>query len=231
MTFQVGGGITETVAIGAAPSSPAANTVYTGSGADTLSDVMNAVNSASLGVNAALNSAGTGLTLTSSANGMAGALVVASNLVDTTSPTTTTLNYNASSDINYLTALGISVNNDGSLTFDANSLDSLLNTDYSGVAGFFQNANSWGQSFANMLANAGTSSSTGILKLAQSSNSTIESALNAEISKENAYISAQQKSLTAELNQANEILQQLPTELQGMDELYAAITGYNQQKG
>ncbi len=231
MTFQVGGGITETVVIGAAPSSPAANTVYTGSGADTLSDVMNAVNSASLGVNAALNSAGTGLTLTSSANGMAGALAVASHLVDTTSPTTTTLNYNASSDINYLTALGISVNNDGSLTFDANSLDSLLNTDYNGVAGFFQNANSWGQSFANMLTNAGTSSSTGILKLAQSSNSTIESTLNAEISKENAYISAQQKSLTAELNQANEILQQLPTELQGMDELYSAITGYNQQKG
>ena len=231
MTFQVGGGITETVVIGAAPSSSAANTIYTGSGADTLSDVMNAINSANLGVNAALDSAGTGLTLTSSANGAAGALAVTSNLVDTTSPTTTTLNYNVSSDINYLTALGISVNDDGSLTFDANSLDSVLNTDYSSVVGFFQNDDSWGQTFSNMLTNAGTSSSTGILKLAQSSNSTIESTLNAEISKENAYISAQQKSLTAELNQANEILQQLPTELQGMDELYSAITGYNQQKG
>ncbi len=62
----------------------------------------------------------------------------------------------------------------------------------------------------------------------QSSNSNIESTLNAEISKEQSYISAQQTSLTAELNQANQIMQELPTELQGMNELYSAITGYNQ---
>jgi hypothetical protein len=43
------------------------------------------------------------------------------------------------------------VNNDGSLTLDATSLDSVLNSDYSGVVGFFQNANSWGQTFSNML--------------------------------------------------------------------------------
>ena len=58
------------------------------------------------------------------------------------------------------------MNNDGSLTFDAASLDSVLNSDYSGVAGFFQNANSWGQTFSTMLTNAGTSSTTGILALA-----------------------------------------------------------------
>ena len=39
---------------------------------------------------------------------------------------------------------GISLNNDGSLTFDASSLDATLNSNYSSVAGFFQNANSWG---------------------------------------------------------------------------------------
>ncbi len=153
---------------------------------------------------------------------------MSSSLVDTTSTTNTTLNYTNSSDINSLTTLGISVNNDGSLTFDANSLDSVLNTDYSSVAGFFQNANSWGQSFSNMLTNAGSSSSTGILKLAANANSTTESTLNAEISKEQSYISAQQSSLTAELNQANEILQELPSQLQGINELYSAITGYNQ---
>ena len=42
-------------------------------------------------------------------------------------------------------------------------------------------------------------------------------------------ISAEQKSLTAELTSANEIMQQLPSELQGVNELYSAITGYNQQ--
>jgi len=35
------------------------------------------------------------------------------------------------------------VNNDGSVTFDATSLDSVLNADYSSVVGFFQNSNGW----------------------------------------------------------------------------------------
>jgi flagellar hook-associated protein 2 len=226
ITIQVGGGTTGNIVIGAGTSS--GNTIYTGSGADTLSDLMNAIKNANLGVSAALNGAGTGLTLTSSAAGAAGALAVTSNLVDTTNPTNTTLNYNASSDINNLTSLGISVNNDGSLTFDANSLDSVLNTDYSGVVGFFQDANGWGQTFTNTLNDAGTGSSTGILALAQSSNSSTESTLNAEISKEQSYISAQQTSLTAELNSANEIMQQLPSQLDGVNELYSAITGYDQ---
>ena len=72
---------------------------------------------------------------------------------------------------------------------------------------------------------------TGILSLASSSNSNIELTLNADISKENMLISAQQSSLTAELNSANEIMQQLPTQLAGVNELYSAITGYNQQQG
>jgi flagellar hook-associated protein 2 len=231
MTIQVGSATTESVVIGAAPASPAANTIYTGSGADTLSDVMNAIGQANVGVDASLDSAGTGLTLTSSAVGAAGALTVTSSIADTTSPTTTTLNYNQSSDINSLTSLGISVNNDGSLTFDANSLDSLLNTDYNGVVGFLQNANSWGQTFSNMLTNSGSGSSTGILALAANSNSSTESTLNAEVSKEQTYITAQQTSLTAELNQANEVLQELPSQLNGMNELYSAITGYNQNSG
>ena len=34
--------------------------------------------------------------------------------------------------------------------------------------------------------------------------------------------------MTAELNSANEIMQELPSQLNGMNELYSAITGYNQ---
>jgi flagellar hook-associated protein 2 len=207
--------------------SGAAQTITLDSSNNTLSGLMGAINGLS-GVSAALDQAGTGLTLTSGTNGAAGALTVTSNIVDTTSPTATALNYNTSTDINSLSALGISVNNDGSITFDAGSLDSVLNTDYSSVAGFFQNANSWGQTFNNMLTGAGTGSSTGILSLAKNSNSTIESTLNAEISREQSLISTEQSSLTLELNQANQIMQQLPTELEGMNELYSAITGYNQ---
>jgi flagellar hook-associated protein 2 len=216
LTIQVGSGTAQTITLD--------------SSNNTLSGLMGAINNLT-GVSATLNKAGTGLILTSGTDDAAGALTVTSNLVDTTSPTTTALNYTQSSDINNLTSLGISVNNNGSLTFDATSLDSALNTNYSAVVGFFQNANSWGQSFSNMLSNAGSGSPTGILALASKSNSSIESTLNAEISKEQSYISSQQTSLTAELNSANEIMQQLPSQLQGVNELYSAITGYNQNQG
>jgi flagellar hook-associated protein 2 len=208
-----------------------AQTVMLDSSDNTLTGLMNAINSANIGVSASLTNNNTSISLVSGTSGSAGALTVTSSLYDTTAQTTATLNYTNSSDINSLTGLGVSVNNDGSLTFDATSLDSVLNLDYSGVVGFFQNANSWGQTFSNMLTNAGTSSATGILSLASSSNSNIESTLNADISKEDALISAQQTSLTAELNSANEIMQQLPTQLDGVNELYSAITGYNQNTG
>ena len=154
-----------------------------------------------------------------------------SSLYDVTGKTTTTLGYTTSSDITSLSALGISVNNDGTISLDATALDSVLNTDFSGVQGLFQNANSWGMTFANMLTNAGTSSTTGILELAETSNSSIESTLNADISREDMLISSESKSLTAELNSANEIMQQLPSQLSGVNELYSAITGYNSSGG
>jgi flagellar hook-associated protein 2 len=217
ISIQVGSGTAHTINVGDS-STP-----------DTLAGLTSAINAANIGVtaNVVTNSTGSQLALVSNTAGTSGALTVSSSVTDAT--TNTALNYNdGGTDINSLTTLGVSVNNDGSLTFDSNTLDSLLNTDYASVVGFFQNANSWGQTFANMLNNAGTSSSTGILALAQTSNSNTESSLNAEITKEQNYISAQQTSLTNELNQANEIMQQLPTQLNGMSELYAAITGYNQ---
>jgi flagellar hook-associated protein 2 len=67
-----------------------------------------------------------------------------------------------------------------------------------------------------------------MLSLAANANSSTESTLNAEITKEQTYISAQQSSLTTELNNANELLEELPTQLQGVNELYSAITGYNE---
>jgi len=194
---------------------------------NTLAGMADAINASHVGVtaNVVANSSGSHLEFVSN-YATAGQLAVNSSMTDST--TGVALNYNSSgSDINSLSGLGISVNNNGTLTFDASSLDSLLNTDYSSVVGFFQNANSWGQTVSNLLNNAGESSPTGILSLASSSNSNIESSLNAEVSKENAIISTEQKSLTAELNSANEIMQQLPTQLDGMNELYSAITGYN----
>ena len=215
ISIQVGNGTAAPVSV---PSSDA-----------TLSGLASAINSASIGVtaNVMTDSSGSRLVLVSNTEGASGALTVTSSITD--AATNTALNYNNSgSDINSLTSLGISINNDGSLTLDANSLDSLLNTDFNGVTGFFQNANSWGTTFSNMLDNAGTGASTGILKLAQNANSAVESGLNADISAEETLISSQQVSLTAELNSANEVMQQLPSQLQSVNELYSAITGYNQ---
>jgi flagellar hook-associated protein 2 len=222
ITIQIGNGTTQTINVPAnSATSPSNN----------LSGLADAINSANIGVKASVTTTDgeSTLTLTSGTAGTAGDLTVTSNILDTTNTSNAILSYTNSSDINSLTSLGISVNNDGSLTLDATSLDSVLNSDYDSVVGFFQNANSWGQSFSTMLTNAGNSSATGILALASSSNSSIESTLNADISKENSLISAQQSSLTTELNQANQIMQELPSELDQVNELYSAITGYNQQ--
>ena len=195
----------------------------------TLAGLSSAINIAAIGVTASVvtSNGKSSLSILSNTAGSSGNLTVASSILDTSSTSTALLNYTNSSDINSLTSLGISVNNDGSLTFAAGSLDSLLNSDYSSVVGFFQNANSWGQTFNTMLTNAGSSSSTGIMSLALKSDSNIESTLNADISREESMISTEQKSLTTELNTANQIMQELPTQLQGVNELYSAITGYN----
>jgi flagellar hook-associated protein 2 len=214
-----------------------AQTITIDSTDNTLSGLADAINKASIGVQASVvtdpnNSSNSSLQLVSNTPGSAGTLAVTSNIADMTSAATATLSYTNSSDISTLANLGITVSNkyDGSISFDATMLSSALNSDYSSVLGFFQNVNSWGQTFSTMLESAGTSSSKGMLSLAQSSNSSIESVLNRDISNEESMISIQQKSLTAELNSANEILQMLPTQLEGVNQLYSAITGYNQNK-
>ena len=187
------------------------------------------------GVTAAIisNNGQSTLTLKSQTAGSAGALDVQSNLVATAGATQTSLNYNSSSDLSTLANLGITVStkDDGTITFNQSTLDAALNEDFGGVLGFFQNANSWGQSVTAILNNMGTSSTKGILSLAEKSNSNIEATLNADVSKQDASIATQKTKLTTELNQANQILQELPNQLNGMNELYSAISGYNQNKG
>ena len=222
LSIQVGSGTAQTIAIDPADT--------------TIAGLRDAINTANIGVTASVVTNGDGsssLSLLSQTAGPAGTMTVTSNILDTTNTATTTLNYTNSSDVSTLASLGITISqkDDGSLDFNATALTSVLNSDYSGVVGFFQNANSWGRSFSSVLTNAGSSSSTGILTLAKNSNSSIESTLNADISREESMISIEQKSLTAEMNSANQILQSLPTMLDQVDMLYSAITGYNQNRG
>ena len=133
----------------------------------------------------------------------------------------------ASGSISNITQLGISMNNDGTLALNADTLNSVLNSNFSDVTGFLQNSGSFGQLMATTLNNLGTQAPNGAVYLAQQQNSAQEKALNTDISNEDAVLATQKTQLTDELNTANEILQSIPSQLNEVNEMYSAITGYN----
>jgi flagellar hook-associated protein 2 len=186
-----------------------------------LNGLVSAINAAGIGVSAAIitNSSGSSLALTSETSS---ALTVTSSITDGA----TSLGYTAGGNVNSLTQLGMTVNNDGTLSINSATLNSELNSDFSGVVNFFQSNNSWGVDFSNTLNNLSTSNVSGTLALALNANSATESSLNQNISSENLRISAEQVSLTLELTSADEILQAIPSNLDEINELYSAITGY-----
>jgi flagellar hook-associated protein 2 len=137
----------------------------------------------------------------------------------------------SSGAVTSLTQLGVSVNNDGTLTLATDTLDSELNSNYQDVVNFFQpngSFTSFGGNFSTVLNNLGNSAPDGVLTLAQNENSSQQSAVNANISNENSLISTEQTNLTTELNQANYTLEMIPSQINEVNELYSAITGYNQ---
>ncbi|RSL14920.1 flagellar hook-associated protein 2 [Edaphobacter aggregans] len=137
----------------------------------------------------------------------------------------------ASGSINNITQLGIGMNDDGTLTLNADTLNGALNSNFSDVTGFLQNSGSFAQTMATTLNNLGTQAPNGAVYLAQQQNSAQEAALNTDISNEDAVLAAQKTQLTDELNTANEILQSIPSQLNEVNEMYSAITGYNTGNG
>jgi flagellar hook-associated protein 2 len=133
----------------------------------------------------------------------------------------------ASGSIKSITQLGISINNDGTLTLDPDTLNGVLNSNFSDVVGFMQNSASFGQTMSTGLNRLGTQAPNGAIFLAQQQNTAQEAALNTSISNEDALLEAQKTQLTNELNTANQILQSIPAQLNQVDELYNAITGFN----
>jgi flagellar hook-associated protein 2 len=133
----------------------------------------------------------------------------------------------ASNGISSLSQLGITVTNTGTLSLSLSSLDSTLNSNYSGVVGFLQNSGSFGQTLTTTLDNLGSASPSGAVSLALAADSTQETSLNADVAAQDAIIATQKATLTTELNAANEILQSIPQQLNEVNELYSALTGYN----
>ncbi|HEX4651385.1 MAG TPA: flagellar filament capping protein FliD [Granulicella sp.] len=140
---------------------------------------------------------------------------------------TALLGGSASGSINSITQLGITVNDDGSLTFNSSSLDTTLNSNFSDVLGYLQNPGSFGQSLATTLNNLGSQAPNGAVYLAEQQNSNQETALNKDISNEETLLATEKSNLTTELNTANEILQSIPEQLNEVNEMYSAVTGYN----
>ncbi|MGA7523820.1 MAG: flagellar filament capping protein FliD [Acidobacteriaceae bacterium] len=139
----------------------------------------------------------------------------------------------SSGAITSLSQLGItpSTNNDGTLTLDTSTLDSALNSNYQDVTNFFQASSgdtSFGTNLTSTLSNLGNSGPNGAIYLALEQDSTQESDLNTNITNENNTISTEQTQLTTELNEANYTLQEIPSQIDEVNELYSAITGYNE---
>ena len=134
----------------------------------------------------------------------------------------------ASGAVSSITQLGVTVGEDGTLTLDTSVLDGILNSNYSDVASYFQQAGSFGQSLTTTLNQLGSSESTGAISLALAQDSTEETGLNTDISNEETLIAQNKTTLTTELNTANEELQSIPSQLNEVNELYSAVTGYNQ---
>jgi len=137
----------------------------------------------------------------------------------------------ASGGIGSIEQLGVSVNNTGTLTFDSSTLDSVLNSNFSGVVGFLQNTGSFGQTLSTTLDNLGSTDPSGAITLALAADTAQETSLNDNITAQNALIAKNQASLTTELNAANEALQAIPQQLNEVNELYSALTGYNTASG
>ncbi|MEG9438963.1 flagellar filament capping protein FliD [Edaphobacter sp. HDX4] len=133
----------------------------------------------------------------------------------------------ASGSIKSLSQLGITVDQTGHLTIDGGMLDSALNSNFSDIQGFLQNANSFGSNFTSVLNGLSSSSTSGAIYLALKQNSAQESTLNDNISNQEQRIADDKSRLTEQLNAANQILQSLPDQLNQVNQLYSAITGYN----
>jgi flagellar hook-associated protein 2 len=138
-----------------------------------------------------------------------------------------------SNTINSLISLGITANAnaDGTISLNADTLSNALNSNFDQVVSLFQDTGSFGSAFTSTLDGLGNSSTSGgAISLALSEDSSQESTLNDNVSKQEALIATQKAHLTTELNSANQILQAIPQMIQQVNEMYSAITGYSRNQ-
>ncbi|MGB8774661.1 MAG: flagellar filament capping protein FliD, partial [Terriglobales bacterium] len=137
----------------------------------------------------------------------------------TTDPTS------VSSGFSNLAALGITENNDGTLTVDSTTLSSALTSNQAAVQNFFTNSNSTG--FADNI-NADltnlTDPSTGILTEDLASNQSQQNDLTTEITNFQTQLTAQTAQLDQVFDQVNANLEQFPFTLEEVNAALASLT-------
>ena len=207
-------------------------TVSVGSNDDTLQGLADAINSAGIGVTANIITSGneSTLSLVNATSGSSGGISVDSSLNDVTTGQAINFGSSVSNAVTSASQLGITVNSDGTLSLNTDTLDAALNSNYQSVVNFLQPSGaftSFGGNLTNVIEGLSSSNPTGALSLALKQNSTVESQLNQNITNEENLIASQKQTLTAELNEANETLEEIPSQLNQINEMYSAITGYN----
>ena len=153
ITLRVGtSGSTETIALGAAPSTPASNTIYTGKGVDTLAGLAAAINTSGAGIDASVltDASGSRLSLVSGTSGADGNINISSNsIADTSQSTGTILDYtgvsgavsgtlaavaNAGDTLSGTMSIQVSGGTAQNVVFGAAPIPPLANTIYTGSA-------------------------------------------------------------------------------------------------
>ena len=138
---------------------------------------------------------------------------------------TTTDATSTSSGISSLAALGITENNDGTLTVNTSTLNNALTTDPAAVTNFFTNTNSTGfaDSFANDLSNL-TDPTTGVLASDLASNQSQQTDLTNEIDNFETQLTTQAAALTQEFDRVNAALEEYPFLLQSVTAELGSLT-------
>jgi flagellar hook-associated protein 2 len=117
-----------------------------------------------------------------------------------------------SGQVETLADLGITMNNDGTLTLDSGQLDNAIQNNFGAVQSFMQGTSSNGfVSFLNNQMNALTDASGGAFTVDLQSISNENQDLQNQINNFQTYLAQQETILTNEFNQANLLMQELPT--------------------
>jgi flagellar hook-associated protein 2 len=115
-------------------------------------------------------------------------------------------------NINSLADLGITMNNDGTLSINSATLSSVLTGQYNSVENFFQNTGSFGQNFITSL-NSLTSPVSGALNVEMNGISQMQNDITSQINDMEASLTVQQQQLTSEYSTIETELQELPLTL------------------